>query len=65
MDQLINIDTLYAQYRMRSAILRNHLNETDQGESDRVKSFFSLDKMSRTKSTRDRLILSAKAKIYF
>ena len=64
MDQLINIDTLYAQYWMRSAILKNHLNEMDQVDSDRVKSVFSLEKMLRTKPTRDRMILSAKVKIY-
>ena len=58
-DQFVNIDTLYAQYRMRNAILRNHVHfdAVSQSRQQRAVTVWSIDQLTAVSSAWHRRML--------
>ena len=55
-DQFVNIDTPYAQYRMRNAILRNHF-AVSQSQQQRAVAVWSVDQLTAVSSAWHRRML--------
>ena len=56
-DQFVNIDTPYAQYRMRNAILRNHIDAVSQSRQQREVAVWSVDQLTAVSSAWHRCML--------